>query len=43
MGTLKWWFGPPEKPDLVQGIDVIIVEGGKIKFLWTALEKVPAK
>src|ERR1700753_4413482 len=35
LGVLRWKFGPEDKPDLVRGTDVIIVEGGKIKALWT--------
>lgn len=41
MGMLHWKFGPDETPDLVQGADVIIVEGGKVKLLWTAVTKAP--
>jgi len=41
LGALGWKFGPPEAPDLVKGTDFIIVEGGKIKALWTAITKVP--
>jgi hypothetical protein len=43
MGTLRWYYGPDDKPDLVQGTDVIIVEGGRIKALWTTLDKAPEK
>lgn len=41
LGVLSWMFGPPEAPDLVKGTDYIIVEGGKIKALWTAVTKAP--
>ena len=41
LGALNWKFGPPEVPDLVKGTDFIIVEGGKIKALWTAITKFP--
>jgi len=41
LGTLSWVFGPPGQPDLVKGTDFILVEGGKVKALWTALTKVP--
>ena len=41
MGMLHWKFGPENTPDLVHGIDVVIVEGGKVKLLWTAVTKVP--
>lgn len=42
LGMLKWTWGPPEAPDLMEGVDVILVEGGKVKALWTALTKRPA-
>ncbi|KAK0752868.1 hypothetical protein B0T18DRAFT_395539 [Schizothecium vesticola] len=43
MGALAWRFGSPEAPDLVKGMDFIIVEGDKIQALWTAVTKVPAQ
>ena len=43
MGVLRWNYGPEDKPDLVRGTDVIIVEGGKIKVLWTTLDNSPEK
>lgn len=42
LGILGWTFGPPGEPDLVKGTDVIIVQDGKVKALWTAVTKVPA-
>ena len=42
LGILGWTFGPPAQPDLVKGTDVIIVQDGKMKALWTAVTKVPA-
>lgn len=41
LGILGWTFGPPEEPDLAKGTDVIIVEDGKVKALWTAVTKAP--
>jgi hypothetical protein len=41
VGVLNWKFGPKGTPDLIKGIDVIVVEGGKVKALWTAVTKVP--
>lgn len=38
MGVLRWCYGPEDKPDAVQGTDVIIVEGGKVKALWTSID-----
>lgn len=43
LGILSWTFGPPGEPDLVKGTDVIIVQDGKVKALWTAVTKVPAQ
>ncbi|KAI9774449.1 MAG: hypothetical protein M1839_001732 [Geoglossum umbratile] len=43
IGVLRWHYGPEDKPDLIGGTDVIIVEGGKIKALWTTLDSVPEK
>ncbi|KAH0551656.1 hypothetical protein GP486_007127 [Trichoglossum hirsutum] len=43
VGVLRWHYGPEGKPDMVGGTDVIIVEGGKIKALWTTVDKVPEK
>ncbi|KAH8805103.1 hypothetical protein F5884DRAFT_754677 [Xylogone sp. PMI_703] len=34
MGSLEWTFGPAENPSLMQGLDVIIVQDGKIKVIW---------
>lgn len=42
LGILSWMFGPLGEPDLVKGTDVIIVQDGKVKALWTAVTKAPA-
>ncbi len=41
VGVLRFCFGPEEKPDLVRGTDIIIVEGSKVKALWTCIDSVP--
>jgi SnoaL-like domain len=38
LGVLRWYFGPEDKPELVRGTDVIIVEGGKVRALWTTID-----
>jgi len=38
MGVLRWYYGPEDQPDMVRGSDVIIVEGGKVKALWTSID-----
>ncbi|KAL3421895.1 NTF2-like domain protein [Phlyctema vagabunda] len=43
LGVLHWKFGPVSDPGLLKGVDVILVVGGKIKALWTALTKVPGQ
>jgi len=43
IGVLRWYYGPEDKPDMVRGTDVIIVEGGKIKALWTSIDNAPEK
>ncbi|KAI9865352.1 MAG: hypothetical protein M1813_002241 [Trichoglossum hirsutum] len=43
VGVLRWYYGPEDKPDMVRGTDVIIVEGGKIKALWTTIDSAPGK
>jgi hypothetical protein len=43
VGMLRWHYGPEERPDMVRGTDVIIVEGGKIKALWTTIDSAPEK
>ena len=43
MGVLRWHYGPEDKPDMVRGTDVIIVEGGKVKALWTTIDNAPGK
>ena len=43
IGVLRWYYGPEDKPDLVRGTDVIIVEDGKIKALWTTIDNAPEK
>lgn len=42
MGTLMWMGGPPGHENAVEGGDVVIVEGGKIKVMWTYVDKFPA-
>ena len=41
VGVLRWHFGPEDKPDMIRGTDVIIVEGGRIKVEWTCVDKAP--
>lgn len=41
LGILSWKFGPAADPGLVKGTDVILVDEGKIKVLWTAVTKIP--
>jgi hypothetical protein len=43
IGVLRWYFGPEDKPDMIRGTDVIIVEGGKVKALWTTFDNAPEK
>jgi hypothetical protein len=43
VGVLRWHFGPEDKPDMIRGTDVIIVEGGKVKALWTTFDNAPEK
>lgn len=43
MGILRWYYGPEDKPDMVRGTDIIIVEGGKVKALWTSIDNAPGK
>lgn len=43
VGVLRFCFGPEDKPDLLRGTDVIIVEGGKVKALWTCIDSAPGK
>lgn len=43
VGVLRFCFGPDDKPDLVRGTDVMIVEGGKVKALWTCVDSAPGK
>jgi SnoaL-like domain len=43
IGVLRWYFGPEDKPDMIRGTDVIIVEGGKVKALWTSIDNAPEK
>ncbi|WP_121812196.1 VOC family protein [Mucilaginibacter kameinonensis] len=40
---LYWNFGPAVKPALISGMDLIIVENGKIKSLSAFLDHLPAK
>ena len=37
------YYGPEDKQDIVRGTDVIIVEGGKVKALWTSIDNAPGK
>ncbi|RDW58907.1 hypothetical protein BP6252_13383 [Coleophoma cylindrospora] len=41
LGVVNWNFGPNEDSELVKGTDIVLVEGGKIKALWTAMTKTP--
>jgi hypothetical protein len=41
-GRLAWSFGPPEEPERVTGLDVIVVRGDRIAALYTFLDKPPA-
>ncbi len=43
LGILHWKFGPEGVPDLVKGVDAILVQDGKVKALWTGVTKVPGK
>lgn len=36
-----WNFGPANQPDLISGMDLIILEGGKIRTLNVFLDKLP--
>lgn len=37
-GRLAWAFGPPEDPRRITGMDVIVVEAGRIARLYTFLD-----
>jgi hypothetical protein len=37
-GRLAWAFGPPEDPQRITGLDVAVVEGGRIAALYTFLD-----
>ncbi len=37
-GRLHWGFGPPGKPPVVTGLDVIAVRDGKIATIYTFLD-----
>lgn len=41
LGIQNWSFGPPVEPDLIKGTDVIIVQDGRVRALWTAVTKGP--
>ncbi len=41
-GRLAWAFGPPEDPERVTGLDVIVVRGNRIAALYTFLDHPPA-
>jgi hypothetical protein len=43
IGVLRWHFGPEDQPDMIRGTDVIVVEGGKIKAVWTSTDHAPEK
>lgn len=41
-GRLAWAFGPPEDPQRVTGLDVIVVRGNRIAALYTFLDQPPS-
>jgi len=41
MGVLRWYCGPEDKSGMIRGTDVIIVEGGMVKALWTSIDNAP--
>jgi SnoaL-like domain len=41
-GRLAWAFGPPEDPERVTGLDIIVVRGDRIAALYAFLDKPPA-
>jgi SnoaL-like domain len=41
-GRLAWSFGPPEDPQRITGLDVIVVRGDRIAALYTFLDQPPA-
>ena len=41
--AVHWDLGPPAMPDLIKAAHYFIVEGGKIKILWTAHFKMPGQ
>jgi hypothetical protein len=43
VGVLRWCYGPEDNPDMLRGTDVMIVEGGKVKALWTTADKAPER
>jgi SnoaL-like domain len=43
IGILRWYHGPEDKPDMIRGTDVMIVEAGKAKALWTTIDSAPWK
>ena len=42
VGRLTWHLGPPDAPAVVTGTDIAITEGGRIRALYTFIEKPPA-
>ena len=41
-GRLRWQFGPNSANPVVTGMDVAVFEGGRIRALYTFLDKVPS-
>jgi SnoaL-like domain len=41
-GRVTWAFGPPDDPQRVTGMDVIMVRGGRVSALLTFLDPAPA-
>jgi hypothetical protein len=41
-GRLAWAFGPPEDPERITGLDIIVVRGDRIAALYAFLDKPPA-
>jgi hypothetical protein len=39
LGRLQWHFGPAGAPPVVTGMDVAVFEHGRIRALYTALDK----
>lgn len=41
-GRLAWAFGPPEDPERITGLDVIVVRENRIAALYTFLDQPPS-